>query len=74
MVTVLPPDVIWLMPLYGVYLLMSKKSGVFGIGMIKKIIHFNCESPSFCNMIIDTDISLTYLSIFSINQQTVLLY
>ena len=41
MVTVLPPGVIWWMPLGGVYPLVSKKSGVldFTIGMIKKIIH-----------------------------------
>ena len=52
MVTVLPPGVKWPMPLCGVYPLMSKKSGVldFTIEMIKKVIHFNGESPSFCNM------------------------
>ena len=52
MVTVLPPGVIWRMPLCGIYLLVSKKSGVldFTIGMIKNVIHFNSESPSFCNM------------------------
>ena len=47
MVTVLPPDVIWLMPLYGVYLLMSKKSGVFGIGMIKKTYISIVKAPHF---------------------------
>ena len=53
MVTVLPPDVIWRMPLCGVYPLVSKKSGVldFTIGVIKKVVHFNGERPSFCNMI-----------------------
>ena len=52
MVTVLPPGVIWQMPLCGVYPLVSKKSGVldFTIGMIKKVLYFNGESPSFCNM------------------------
>ena len=52
MVTVLPPGVIWQMPLCGVYPLVSRKSGAldFTIGMIKKVIHFNGESPSFCNM------------------------
>ena len=52
MVTVLPPGVICQMPLCGVYPLVSKKSGVldFTIEMIKKVIHFNYESPSFCNM------------------------
>ena len=51
-VTVLPPGVLWQMPLCGVYILMSIKSGVlyFTIGMIKKVIHFNGESASFCNM------------------------
>ena len=55
------------MPLYGIYPLVSKKSGVleFTIGMIKKVIHFND---------VDTDVSSTYLSSFSINQHTVLLY
>ena len=50
--TVLPPSVTWYMPLCGVYPLVSKKSGVldFTIGMIKKVIHFNGESPSFCNI------------------------
>ena len=40
------------MPLCGVYPLVSKKSGGldFTMGMIKKVIHFNGESPSFCNM------------------------
>ena len=52
MVTVLPPGVIWQMPLCGVYPLVSKKSGVldFTIGMIKKVLYFNGESSSFCNM------------------------
>ena len=52
MVTVLPTGVIWRMPLCGVYLIMSKKSGVleFTIGMVKKVIHFNGKSPTFCNM------------------------
>ena len=51
-VTVLPPGVIWRMPLCGVYPLGSIKSGVLDItiGMIKKVIHSNGESPSFCNM------------------------
>ena len=37
---------------YYVYPQVSKKSGVldFTIGIIKKVIHFNDESPSFCNM------------------------
>ena len=56
MVTVLPPGVIimanastWCLPTNQV---MSKKSGVldFTIGMIKKVIHFNGKSPSFCNI------------------------
>ena len=53
MVTVLPPGVILRMPLCGVYPLVSKKSGVlnFTRGMIKKVIHFDGESPSFCNMV-----------------------
>ena len=41
------------MPLCVVYLLMSIKSGVLDftiIGMIKKVIHFNGESPSFCDV------------------------
>ena len=52
MLIVLQPGVKWRMPLCGVYLLMSKKSGVldFTIGMIKKVLHFNDKSPSFCNM------------------------
>ena len=52
MVTDLPPGVICRMPLCGVYLLLSIKSGVldFTIGMIKKITHLNGESPSFCIM------------------------
>ena len=52
MVTVLPPGAIVGMPLCGVYPLVSKKSGVldFTIGMIQNVVHFNSESPSFCNM------------------------
>ena len=51
-VTVLAPVAIWQMPLCCVYLLMSIKSGVldFTIGIMKKVIHFNGESLSFCNM------------------------
>ena len=51
-VMVLPPGVKWQMPLCGVYPLVSKKTDVldFTIGMIKKGIHFNGKSPSFCNM------------------------
>ena len=52
MVTVLPPGVILRMPLCGVYPLVSKKSSVldFTMGMIKKVIHFDGESPSFRNI------------------------
>ena len=52
MVTVPPPGVIWRIPVCVVYPLVSKKSGVmdFTVGMIKKVIHFNGENPSFCNM------------------------
>ena len=76
MVIVLPPGVISQMPLYGVYLLMSKRSGVlnFTIRMIKKVIHFNEQKPLILHYDVNTDISLTYLSSSSINQQTVLLY
>ena len=54
MVTVLAPGVIWQMPLCGVYRLVSKNIGVldFTIGMVKKVIHFNGKSPSFCNMML----------------------
>ena len=41
MVTVLPPDVIWRMPLCGVYPLVSKKSGVLDIPYIIKKIQEN---------------------------------
>ena len=69
-VTVLPPGVKWRMPLCGVYPLVSEKSGVldFTMGMIKKVIHSNGKHD------VDTDVSLTYLSSFSINQHTVLWY
>ena len=72
MFTVLPPGVIWQMPLCGVYPLVSK-GGVldFTIGMLKKVIHFNGESLILQHDE-DTDVSLTYLSSFSIYQQTVL--
>ena len=55
---------------------MSIKSGVldFTIGMIKKVKHFNDVSASFLHHDVDTDVSLTYLSNLSINQQTVLLF
>ena len=63
MVTVLPPGVIRPMPLCGVYPQVSKNSGVlyFTIGMIKKVIHFNDESPLIWQHDADTDVSLTYL-------------
>ena len=46
-VTVLPPGVLWQMPLCDIYLLKSiMKSGVldFTIGMIKKVIHLKKNS------------------------------
>ena len=67
-VTVLPPGVLWRMPLCCVYLLISIKSGVLDfavLGMIKKVIHFNDESPTILQNGVDTDISFTYLSSFS---------
>ena len=62
-VTVLPPGVLW-MPLCGAYLLLSISSGVLDItlGMIQKVIHFNCKNPSL--YMIETHISLKYLSSF----------
>ena len=75
MVTVLPLGIIWRMSLCGVYPLVSEKSGVldFTIGMIKKTT-FQQRKPLIMQHDIDTDVSLTYLSSFSINQHTVLLY
>ena len=75
MATVLPLGVKWQMPLCGVYPLVSKKSDVseFTIGMIKKVIHSTAK-PLILQHDVDTDVSLTYLSGFSINQGTVSLY
>ena len=46
---VLPPGVIWGMPLCGVYPLVYKKGGVLDLttGIIEKVIHFNGKTPSF---------------------------
>ena len=57
-------------PLCGVYLLLLLKSGMMDItiGKMKKVIHFNGEPPLILQNDIDTNISLTYLSVFSINQ------
>ena len=63
--------------LCGVYLLLSIRSGVLDItmGIIKKVIHFNGKTHSFYNMMY-TQIfhKRNYLSCFSINQRSVLLY
>ena len=75
MVRALPLGVIWRMPLCGVYLLVSKKSGVldFTIGMIKNVT-FQWRKPLILQHDVDTGVSLLYLSGLSINQHTVLLY
>ena len=64
------------MPLCGVYLLMFIKAGLLDITieMIKKVIYFYSEKNLILQQDIDTNISLTYHSVFSINQRTVLLY
>ena len=65
MVTDLPPGVKWLMPLCGVYLLMSKKSGVLYFTRNDKENHtFQRRKPLILQYDVDTDVSLTYLSRF----------
>ena len=59
----------------GVYPLVSKKSDVLDFNRNDKESHtFQRQKPLILQHDVDTDVSLTYLSGFSINQRTVSLY
>ena len=70
MVTVLPPGVIWRMPTT----VHKEWCARYYYRNDKENHTFQQRKPLILQHDVDTDISLTYLSSFSINQHTVLLY